>query len=221
MKTQFIIFDFDGTIADTQDALVAITNRLAPEFGFAPVQPEEVAHYKHLTTREIIKQSRIRWWKIPCFIQRVKEELKEEMKAIQPISGIEAALEELKNHHFQLGIITSNSEENAIQFLRQHGLLHYFNFVESSFHLFGKNKVIQRFLRDKNLSPKTVTYVGDETRDIEAARKSGVNIVAVSWGFNAADALTKSKPDVLIAHPSELPVVMKWDTVASGKGFMG
>ncbi len=219
MNTRLIIFDFDGTIADTQDTLIAIANRLAPEFGFSPFGAEEIAHYKHLTTREIIKESRVRWWQIPFFIKRVKQELKEEMKAVQPILGIELALEELRNNHFQLGIITSNSEENASQFLRQHGLLHYFNFVQSSFHLFGKHKVIQRLLNEKKISPETVTYVGDETRDIEAAHKSGVKIVAVSWGFNAEDALMKMQPDALIAHPSELPVALDRASISNFKVY--
>jgi len=204
MNTQIIIFDFDGTIADTKEAVIQITNRLAPQFGFAPFTPVEIAQYQHLTTREIIQQSRVSWWKIPFLIQRVKQELKQELKTIQPISGIEAALEQLKAHQFQLGIITSNSEENAIQFLRQNGLLHYFNFIESSFHLLGKHKIIQRLLRQKKLSPERVIYIGDETRDIEAARKSGVKIIAVSWGFNSVTALTKGQPDALIHHPNEL-----------------
>jgi phosphoglycolate phosphatase len=208
MNTQIIIFDFDGTIADTKETVIAITNRLAPEFGFSPLNEIEIAYYQDLTAREIIKESRVSWWKIPFLLQRVKRELKQEIQTIQPIAGIETALEELKAHQFQLGIITSNSEDNAIQFLRQHGLLHYFNFIESSFNLLGKDKVIQRLLRQKKVSPEAATYVGDETRDIEAARKSGVRMVAVSWGFNSVTALTKGEPDALIYHPSELPYFM-------------
>ena len=208
MNTQIIIFDFDGTIADTKETVIAITNRLAPEFGFSPLDEIEIARYQDLTARELIKESRVSWWKIPFLIQRVKRELKQEIPTIQPIAGIETALEELKAYQFQLGIITSNSEDNASQFLRQHGLLHYFNFIESSFHLLGKDKVIQRLLRQKKFSPEAVTYVGDETRDIEAARKSGVRMIAVSWGFNSVAALTKGEPDALTHHPSELPYVM-------------
>lgn len=208
MNTQVIIFDFDGTIADTQDAVIGITNRLAPEFGFPPLSQEEIAHYKALTAREIIKQSRVSLWKLPFLVRRVKRELREEIKTIRPIPGIEDALERLKIENCYLGIITSNSEENASQFLRQHGLLHYFNFVQTSSHLFGKDKIIKRLLREKNIAPELVTYIGDETRDIEAARKSGVRIIAVSWGFNDGSALAKCQPDALIAHPSELPVII-------------
>jgi len=204
MNTKLIIFDFDGTIADTQAVVIGITNRLAPEFGFPCLNQEDIARYRHLTAREIIKQSRIAWWQLPFLIQRVKQELEQEISNIKPIDGIEIALKELKNNGFYLGIISSNSQKNAIQFLRQHGLLHCFNFVEGSSHLFGKDKVIKRLLRKKNISAEAATYIGDETRDIEAARKSGVNVIAVDWGFNAASALVTCQPDALISHPSEL-----------------
>lgn len=204
MKTRIVIFDFDGTIADTQNVVIEITNRLAPEFGFVPLTQEEIAHYRNLTGREIIKQSRVAWWQLPFLMKRVKQELKQQIHTIEPIFGIETALEQLKQENLQLGILTSNSEDNAIQFLRQHGLLHCFNFVETSSHLFGKDKVIKRLLRQKQISPEFAVYVGDETRDIEAARKSGVKMVAVSWGFNAATALAKCQPDALITDPSEL-----------------
>lgn len=208
MNTQVIIFDFDGTIADTQNTIITITNRLAPEFNYPPLSEEEIARLRGLTTREIIKQSRVSLWKIPFLIKRVKQELKKEMQTVKPIPGMENALEELKKNNFQLGIITSNSEENAIYFLRQHGLLHCFNFIKSSSHLFGKGKVIKQLLREKKIAPETAIYVGDETRDIEAARKSGVKIIAVSWGFNTGTALAKCEPDVLISDPSELPLMM-------------
>lgn len=204
MDTKLIIFDFDGTIADTQTAVINITNRLAPEFGFPCLNQEDIDRYRHLKARQIIRQSGVSWWQIPFLMNRVKQELKQQILTIKPIAGIEITLKQLKQENFQLGIITSNSQENATQFLRQQGLLHCFNFVESSFYLFGKDRVIKRLLREKKMSPQAITYVGDETRDIEAARKSGVKVVAVDWGFNAATALANCHPDALISHPSQL-----------------
>lgn len=209
MDTHIVIFDFDGTIADTKEAVISVTNRLAPEFGFAPLDEKEIAHFQNLTAKEVIKQSGVCWWQLPFLMKRVRQELKAEIKNISPIKGIETVLETLKQNNCQLGIITSNSEDNASQFLRQHGLLHCFNFIESSFHVFGKDKVIKRCLHQKNISPEMVAYVGDETRDIEAARKSGVRSVAVSWGFNTAEALAKCEPDLLMNDPVDLLLVMK------------
>ncbi len=212
MTIKLVIFDFDGTIAQTQDAIIGIINQLAPEFGYAPLSEAKIEHFRHLTAKEIIKQSDVPLWQVPFLVRRIRQELKQQITLIQATLGIEQALEQLKQQQYYLGILTSNSEENACQFLRHHGLLHYFNFVESSSYLWGKDKVIKRLINERNLSPEAVMYVGDEIRDITAAHQSGVKVTAVSWGFNSVMALAKYQPYALISHPSQLPLVMKQES---------
>ncbi|PSB03825.1 HAD family hydrolase, partial [Merismopedia glauca] len=67
-------------------------------------------------------------------------------------------------------------------------------------------------------NPAKVIYVGDETRDIEAARKSKIKAIAVCWGFNFREILAKYKPDFLIDRPSQLlEVVQHLEEVRSQK----
>ena len=54
------------------------------------------------------------------------------------------------------------------------------------------------------LHPSNVLYVGDEVRDIEAAKKAGIRIAAVTWGYNSKKALEAYKPDYLVTKPEEL-----------------
>lgn len=54
-----------------------------------------------------------------------------------------------------------------------------------------------------------VIYVGDETRDVEAAKKVGVKVIAVTWGINSEKILRKQNPDYLIVKPKELIEVLK------------
>ncbi len=58
------------------------------------------------------------------------------------------------------------------------------------------------------MNSEEVIYVGDETRDIEAAKKINSKVIAVSWGFNTKEALARHNPDFLIHQPSELLDVM-------------
>jgi phosphoglycolate phosphatase-like HAD superfamily hydrolase len=51
-------------------------------------------------------------------------------------------------------------------------------------------------------------YVGDEVRDIVAARKAGVDVAAVSWGYNTREVLAKHEPDYLIERPELLPTLL-------------
>ncbi|HLO89195.1 MAG TPA: HAD-IA family hydrolase [Nostocaceae cyanobacterium] len=204
MTQKVIIFDFDGTIADTVDALVSIANRLALQFGYVPITPYELALLRNLTAREIIKHSGVSLLKIPFLVKRVKAELKNKIRELQPITGIQEALIELNNHGYKLGIITSNSQENVTEFLKYHNLDYLFDFIYSGVTIFGKTTIINNVLRQKQLKTNTVIYVGDETRDIEASKKANIKVVAVTWGFNSPEALAQQNPDFLINQPIEL-----------------
>jgi phosphoglycolate phosphatase len=204
MNVKVIIFDFDGTIADTLDALVTITNRLAAEFGYKQVTQEELAVLRNLTSRQIIKQSGVSILKLPFLVKRVKTELKNQVQELIPIPGIKEALIDLKKQGHRLGIVTSNSKENVIAFFAKNGLADLFDFIYSGVTIFGKSTIINNLLREQHLKAEDIIYVGDETRDIEAARKAHIQVIAVAWGFNSQEVLAKQNPDFLIYQPSEL-----------------
>lgn len=209
MTTKVIIFDFDGTIADTVDALVSIANSLAVEFGYGQITPEEFVILKNLTSREIFKYSGIPLFKIPFLLKKVKRELKNKITELKPIPGIPEALLELKENGLRLGIITSNSKGNVEEFLKINNLDNLFEFVYPGITIFGKTKIINNVLRQKQIKTQEVIYVGDETRDIEASKKANVKICSVTWGFNSEEALAKENPDFLIHHPQELVEIVK------------
>ena len=198
-----IIFDFDGTLADTIDILLNITNRLSAEFGFKSATKEELAQLSGLTPWQILRYSGISIFKFPLLIRKLKAELRCEIPNIQLFSGIKEVLLELKKLGFQLGIITSNSRENVLASLEKNGLQGTFTFIYSG-STFGKHKVINRWLKREHINAEEVVYVGDEIRDIDAAKKTGIKVIAVSWGFNSHSALAAQNPDFLIEHPQEL-----------------
>jgi len=204
MTLKVIIFDFDGTIADTLEALVTIANSLAVKFNFKQITPEELAVLRNLNSRQIIKKSGISLLQIPFLVKRVKSELKQQIQHLSTIPGIKEALIELNNQGHRLGIITSNSTDNVTAFLQKNELEHLFDFIHSGITIFGKTRIINNFLKQENLQPEEVIYIGDETRDIEATKKAHVKVIAVSWGFNSREVLAAENPDFLIDHPSEL-----------------
>ncbi|WP_026732599.1 HAD-IA family hydrolase [Fischerella sp. PCC 9605] len=208
MTQKVIIFDFDGTIADTVDALVSIANRLAKEFGYVQITPEELALLRNLTSREIINYSGISLFKIPFLVKKVKEELKNKIPELEPIPGMKEALTLLKTEGHRLGIITSNSKDNVTEFLTINELNNLFEFIYSGVTIFGKTTIINNLLRQKQIGTEEVIYVGDETRDIEASKKANIKVIAVTWGFNSPEVLAKQNPNFLIHHPSELVEVI-------------
>ena len=205
--TKVIIFDFDGTLADTIDILLSITNRLSAELGFKSATKEQIAQLRNLTSWQLLKYSGISIFKFPLLIRRLKAELRSEIPNIQLFAGIKEVLLELKKLGFQLGIITSNSRENVLASLETNGVQDTFTFIYSG-STFGKHKVINSWLKTEHINPKQVVYVGDEIRDIEAARKTGIKVIAVAWGFNSQEALAANNPDFLIKRPQELIEIM-------------
>ena len=208
MSVKVILFDFDGTLADTLTAIVKISNSLAEEFGYQPTSTEKLEQIRHLSSREIIKQSGISRFKIPFLLKKVQKGLREDIKSLTPIPGIIDVLNDLKSEGYQLGILTSNSADNVNLFLENNSWVKLFDFVDSGSPILGKEKVIRKFLKKHNLNPADVIYVGDETRDIEAAKKNNIQVVAVSWGFNYKEVLAQYKPDFLIDEPQDLSEVV-------------
>lgn len=203
--TRIIAFDFDGTIADTRDAFVKVTNELAAEFGYSPITQERLAQLGNFNLVKIIRQSEISLWKVPFLIRRLKKEIGNEIPNVKPIAGIEKALVELKEQGYKLGIITSNSEENVTAFLRQHSLQNIFDFIFAGASLNGKHRIIRQLIKREGYLPKAVVFVGDEVRDVKAARKTQeVVAIAVTWGFHSEADLEKGQPNFMVHSPAEL-----------------
>ena len=204
MTNKVIVFDFDGTIADTSQAVVDITNSLSSEFGYQPINEEELLLLKNLSSKEIVKRSEISLFKIPFLVKRVQKELGQQITELSPITGIKSVLLELKRRDYVLGIVTSNAQENVVAFLQKNGLDYLFDFIYSGTNIFGKHRIINELVRKHKLNKTDVIYVGDETRDISSARKSGIGVIAVGWGFNSQEILAEYKPDFLAVEPTEL-----------------
>ncbi|MGV0028252.1 HAD-IA family hydrolase [Phormidesmis priestleyi] len=205
-----VLFDFDGTIADSIETGIRVINRLAKEFGYQPIDLEALKRLQNLSSREIIKQTDISIFKLPFLLRRFVGEMRQEVQQIGVIPGMKEALQTLKTRGDRLGIVSTNSEENVRSFLETQQLDPLFDVVVCSGRPFGKSRLIKRILRQNQLDPRSVFYVGDETRDIEAAKKSGVRAIAVTWGFNSSQVLAAHQPDFLIQTPDQLLDILAW-----------
>ncbi|MGL5081768.1 MAG: HAD-IA family hydrolase [Microcoleaceae cyanobacterium] len=208
---KIIIFDFDGTLADTLDVLVGITNRLSQEFGYPPTKPEEVVQLQHLSTRQIVQRSGISWIKLPLLIRRVRLELKKDIQLVNLFPHTKEVLLELKNQGHLLYILTSNTTENVSQVLQNHQILNLFTEIYSGSNLFGKSRMIRRLLKREKLRREQAIYIGDETRDIIAAKQAQITVIAVRWGFNSPEVLRQYNPDAIAQSPQELlQIIENW-----------
>jgi phosphoglycolate phosphatase len=207
-RPKVLIFDFDGTLADTFQAGVEILNGMADEFRFRRLTDEDVMIVREMTIRQLIRHLGISSSKVPRISLRGVKEMRKRIDSIKPIEGVCSVVHELHRQGFLLGIVTSNSEENVSCFLRRHHIA-CFDFIRSSSRLLGKARVIRAVLREKKFKTHEALLIGDESRDIEAAKRTRVPIVAVTWGYNTATALAAQNPQYLMTHPRELLELME------------
>lgn len=201
---KYLIFDFDGTIADTLDLLVKIYNKICHQYGCLTVDIKDKEELKKLTSQEILRRYKISFLKIPPLLIKVKKEFKKQISEVKIFEGMGAVLKGLKNRGFDLYILTSNSKENVEIFLKDNDLLDIFSFVYSSSNVFSKDKSIKKLIKFKDINLRECLYIGDETRDIEAMQRIGLPITSVSWGFNSKEALVKLGPDKIVEKPEYL-----------------
>ncbi len=201
---RLIAFDFDGTIADTLREMRRIYNDLAPDYGLRQVDPHEVGRLRQLSAQELITELGIPKHRVPALITRGTHQLRQEITRIPPITGIREILGQLHQRIGKLGILTSNTGENVELFLKANQMEGLFEFISSKSSLSGKSKHLKAILTTYSLQPHEMLYVGDELRDVKASQKAGIPVAAVTWGFNAREALLAAKPDFLIDSPEQL-----------------
>jgi phosphoglycolate phosphatase len=204
---KIVLFDFDGTIADTVDTAADILNDLSTKYGYAKVTKEENKAMRDLTIQEMFKMKNVAFYKLPFMIIDVKRELNKRIVHLNPIKGMATVLKELKKKDYKLAIITSNSKENVEHFLESNNL-NFFDHIYTGTTLFGKAKVIQGFLKKNNVQLEKTIYIGDEMRDIEATKKVGIPIISVTWGLNSRKGLQRFQPEFLIDNPNEILSVL-------------
>lgn len=202
-KYKAILFDFDGTIADTFAVAVPIFNELSKEFHYRSVTEDEIPAARKMSAREIMKEFGIPVKAVPALAQKGLKMLHAKMEEISPFGEIPQLLHSLRKSTVALGILSSNSSDNVGLFLRKHDL-EVFDFIRCSSRLFGKAKEIRKILKENGWKKNEVLLIGDECRDIEAAQKAGIPVVAVAWGFNTKEALQSLNPDALVSTPGEL-----------------
>ena len=202
-SAKVLLFDFDGTVADTRTMALRILNELSEEFRFRSLPDEELPEARNMTTQKLIRHLGIRRWRVPKIARRGLVKFHERIHQVEPILNVPAILQQLHERGFRLGILTSNSEANVSAFLKHHQIT-CFEFIRSSSKLFGKSREIRRIMKEHQLQPEDLIYIADETRDIEATHAIAVRMAAVTWGYNSAEVLRSMNPEFLFDKPEQL-----------------
>ena len=202
---KLIIFDFDGTIADTLDLSFTIINELSTKYHFNSIpSKEEYIKLFNYGLPSIIKQLRISPFKIPFLIKEAQKIVEERINQIKLFPGIASVIQELAQK-YSLGIISSNVKELITKILSRGKMQDSFQLIiGTNRKKNSKSKRIDLFMKHFLVSPQDTILVGDTAWDIKEANKRNIQSIAVTWGFHSPEILKRENPTAIATSPSQI-----------------
>lgn len=200
-KPKTIIFDFDGTIADSVDVFIDIARKISGEN--TKIEAEELRSLRGLI--RFGQRINASYWRFPLALAKVRSMVDRHIREIEPFDGMPEVIKKLHASGHQLFIVSTNARGTIEKFLRLNGLAEYFGGVYGSRKFVtSKTKSLKLLVKREKLAPADSVFIGDEFRDYEAARSVGMSWIAVTWGFSREETLRKLNPAALAHKPGEL-----------------
>lgn len=182
---RLVLFDFDGTLADSFAFFAGVFDAVARRHGFAPLAAADLPALRRMPVAAALAHIGIPRWKLPAVARDLVARMREDGQGVRLFDGIGAALDGLASRGLALGVVSSNARDNVLRTL---GPRHaaQFRYIECGMSVFGKAPRIRRILRQAGCAPREALFVGDTESDLEAARAAGVPFGAVAWGYGDA-----------------------------------
>ena len=194
-----IVFDMDGTVLNTLDDLTVSVNYVLNEFGFPERTKEEYRRFFGNGIRYAFRcavPEEVTEEKIDEMLPLFKEHYdKHCLDKTGPYDGISDLMKELKAQGYKM----------ATRVGRFEGRLE-FN-MKSRF----CSSAIRIMIDDEEIGyvPKEAIYIGDSEVDLKTAQNSGLDCIAVLWGFRDKEFLIENGAAVFAEKPEEIPAILR------------
>ena len=196
-----IIFDFDGTIANSFDYVLDFLTDQAHTARLEGTERQELRGLSMVAMARSLGHSR---WRLPMLFVRGKRIMTRAINEVQPFDGMPEVIRKLHAEGHELFVLSSNNLVNVHKFLHEHELHEYFLEIYGGVGMFGKASALRRLLKEQQLALEDSLYIGDELRDIEAAQSIRMHIIGVLWGFAKPHDLRALKPTAVAEVPTDI-----------------
>jgi phosphoglycolate phosphatase len=193
LNRKLIIFDFDGTLADTLPLFLQLLDQAADKYGFKRMDRSRQQALRHLDARQMMALHGVPLWKVPAIAHFMRSSMARRLEEVGLFPGMDDVLRELKARGVTLTIVSSNSRSNVIRILGPQ-LAALFSHFACGAALFGKLPKIRKVLDATAIPREQAILIGDEIRDARVAAEAGMDFGAVVWGYNHVDALLNERP---------------------------
>jgi len=216
-RLRLVIFDCDGTLVDSQHAIVA-----GMAAGFAsvglPAPPREAV--RRVVGLPLVRAIlRLAPEIDEATAERVADGYREAHPmvrsagaAVEPLfPGMREALDALSASGFLLGVATGKGSRGLRHTLSVHGLEDRFATLQTADTAIGKPDpdMVLRALAETGAERDDAVVVGDTVYDVQMARAAGVACIGVSWGYHAPAELAEAGAHSLVETCAAIPAVVE------------
>jgi len=203
MRYKLVIFDFDGTLADSFPWALTIVNDLADQYGIRRVEEGEIDTLRGMSTRALAKHLHVPWHKVPRIAHDMRRRMQAEIDRIPLVEGMDRLLARLEETGVLMAVVSSNTRDNVRRVLGPENSRRI-DFYECGVALLGKTGRFRKVLKRSKVRAHEALCIGDELRDLEAAHKAHIPFGGVTWGYNLADALRAHSPRAVFTSVGEI-----------------
>ena len=208
-KIQAVLFDNDGTLVDTYDAILASMHHALTTVLGHDLTDEYIASKVGIPLVDQMTQFADDPSQVDELVQVYRTHNEDDLTGkIGTFEGLSEALDLLKGEGYRLGVVTSKRRLVALEGLKRFGYADAFelvNGVEASVAHKPEPEPLLNAAKAMGLNPERCVYVGDSPYDLRAAHSAGMKAVAVTWGkFFDGITLAKEEPSAIINEPAQL-----------------
>lgn len=201
-----MILDFDGTLADTFPFMLSIVDQLADKHKMKHMDKTDIQILRGEHPVDLMKLHQIPMWKLPLLASDAQALMRENIEHIKLFDGIEQLIRELSMQGIQIAVVSSNALKNVQQVLGVE-IVSLISYFECGVSLFRKSDKLRKILKLSGVPALEALCIGDEIRDIEAAKQAGIPCAAVTWGYASHTALEKYAPEFLLDSVEQIQQV--------------
>ena len=207
-RIRFIVFDWDGTLMDSEAQIVSCLHAAIADLSLAPMTDETVRNVIGLGLREAIDML------VPgqddAFRSDFVEAYRKHWFAHEESSlfaGAREVLETIKGYDLKLGIATGKARRGLRRVLAQTGLSDCFDATRCAdeTHSIPHPQMLLELMAELGVAPQQTIMVGDTEYDMEMATNAGTGKVAVRSGVHSEERLVRHDPLVCLDRVTELP----------------
>lgn len=198
MKNPFILFDFDGVIADSFKPAFEVQKMICPNLTEANYRKRFEGNINDWEEPTNVHTEECRH-DIDFFTEYIPK-MKREAKIVQ---GIKEVIIELEKN-YTLIVISSTITSPIREFLEEHDLAdHFVQIMGNDVHT-SKVEKMKMVFEKYDIGSSDCVFITDTLGDMREASHVGIGAIGITWGFHASETLRKGKPFRLVEKPNDL-----------------